>query len=236
MVQGKRVAICLSGQPRFLDRCWPSIKRHLVAPLEADIFGHFWCSVSKLSIDQLLYTSDASKFVQYIKLNPDILKQFNYVVYEPQLYFDQSLYKSSCTEENSRMQSKSFQGVLSMHYSIWRADQIRQIYEADKGRYDLIIRCRTDMEWHQEPNWDEILHLSKFGIITPDHETYGCVNDQVAFGTSRDIGEYSLCYFNIPALFRAGTNFHPETILRDHLKNRGVNWNQIPIKYKLTKE
>lgn len=233
MFQTKRVAVCFSGQPRFLDKCWPNIKLHLVDPFKADVFAHFWSSFSKLNAEELKYVSDASKFEQHIKFNHDILKQFKYVICEPRLYFDQSIYKSVCTPENSRMQAKSFQNVLSMHYSIWRADEIRQIHQVALGEYDLIIRCRTDL-WFNEPiNWDYIFDTIDLGIVTPDHETYGCVNDQLAFADPYDMYLYSRCHFNIPALFKDGSNFHPETLLKDHLKSCKIEVYPIRINYEI---
>lgn len=234
MVRGRRVAVCFSGQPRFLDKCWPSIKQYLVDPYKADVFGHFWSSFTKLSARELPFVSDTAQFEEHIRFNQDILKQFKYVICEPRIYFDQSLYQSNCTKENSRMQAKSFQNVLSMHYSVWRADQIRQIHQLAVGEYDLVIRCRTDLLFHSNIDWDAIFNTIDLGIVVPDHEHYGGVNDQLAFADGFDMWQYSQCHFNIPALFRAGTNFHPETILRDHLKSKNVT--VIPSKIDYTLE
>ena len=39
-----RVALCLSGQVRALDRNFDSIYNNLIAPANADVFCHFWDS------------------------------------------------------------------------------------------------------------------------------------------------------------------------------------------------
>lgn len=203
-----KVALCLSGQPRKFAECWDSIYANLISPYKTDVFFHFW----NHNIPEL---SDTFKSV--VK---------GYYLSE-QYLFDDSPYFEGCTPENSRMQSKSFQSVLSMYSSIQLANYIKWHFEQQNNfRYDIIIRCRTDAKFSRSPQLiiDDAIHV-------PNFETWGGYNDQFAYGNSQNMDIYSRCFNYIPTHFENGGNFHPETILKRYLNSRKVKVIEEPFPY-----
>lgn len=221
-----KTALVLSGQPRCLDQCFDSLKKFIIAPLEADVFFHFW-NTSFLPfedrITKVLYGTEyipewkafdgeyASKYMPL--LNP---KRF---IVEPQIYINDSHFRQACNPMNSRMQAKAFLHVLSMFYSINRAHQCMTEWTEKTGiKYDIMIRCRTDMLFWQTPDIS-----GANNILIPENDGYGGLNDQLAISDNwNHMNVYASCLDNIQTLFDAGTNFHPETILRDHLKMHNI--------------
>ena len=224
-----KVALCLSGQPRCLDECFDSLNEYIIKPLNCDVFLHFWNS-SFLPFDdrtaKILYGTD---FVPQWKRFDDeyalkylaALKPKRFIV-EHQRMMDIDEFMRSCNPANSRMQAKSFTNVLSMFHSIYMSNMCRVEWQQMHGfKYDAVIRCRADLKFFKTP---ELLSLDKVSLLNEDG--YGGLNDQFAFSDDGNMNTYSICVDNIPRLFREGTNFHPETILRDHLKlyNTGINF------------
>jgi hypothetical protein len=220
-----RTALCLSGQPRCIERCIDSLKRRMIDPLKCDVFVHFWISSwvpPFLSIAR--YNNNAHTWKRFCGDHAlrmlNILKPVMFAV-QPQVIFDEAKYASQCTMANSRMQAVSFTNVLSMYYSIREANNLKCQYEdINNFKYDCVIRCRPDLEFHEPIDENLLLDLSK--IYIPRENGYGGYNDQFAFSSSANMDKYSECYDFIAVHFDKGGNFHPETILKKHLEDRNI--------------
>ena len=123
-----RVALVLSGQPRCLDECFESLKEFVIAPYHTDIFFHFWntsFSTPSPELNKMWYDKEDPRWERfdsgYAYKYIHLMRPKRFIV-EPQVNFDYSFYRHTCTPANSRMQAKSFINVLSMFYSLWRAD------------------------------------------------------------------------------------------------------------------
>jgi hypothetical protein len=232
-----RVALVLSGQPRCLDECFESLKKFVIEPYHPDIFFHFWnfsFAPQSAELNKMWYEKESPTWERfdsgYAYKYIHLMRPKRFIV-EPQVQFDTALYQHSCTSANSRMQAKSFTNVLSMFYSIARADLCRVEWEhLHNSIYDVVIRCRTDLMFHDTPNLTE---LEKISI--PKDMSYGGLNDQFAFSNSYNMLQYSSCYSSIERLFRAGTNFHPETLLRDHIQQQNIPVRLIETPYRIVR-
>jgi hypothetical protein len=225
-----RIALCLSGQPRCLDECFDSLREFVIDPSDCDVFFHFWNTSS------LPFTPDIIKMIygtesvpswkafddEYALKYINLLKPKRFIV-EPQKLINDDYFRKLCTPENSRMQAKTFLHVLSMYYSIFMANQCRNEWQEAHGfKYDVVIRCRTDLKFFKTPDIDNIFNK----IYIPEHDCYGGLNDQFAIGNGNDMHHYADCFLYLQILFANGTNFHPETLLRDHVATA-----QIPVKF-----
>jgi len=234
-----KAALVLSGQPRCLDECFDSLKHFIIDPLQTDIFFHFW------NTSFLPFTDNVTKVLYGMETIPQwkafdgdyaakymaLLKPKRFIV-QPQVALNFDYYAKSCTHANSKMQAKAYIHVLSMFYSIGMAHQcMMEWMEKTNTNYDLIIRCRTDAKFWKTPDLDG---LESDNILIPENDCYGGLNDQFAITNNWKIMHaYATCLDNIQTLFDAGTNFHPETILRDHLKSHNIPVKFIPQSYGL---
>lgn len=230
-----KVALCLSGQPRCLDQTIESLFQYIIDEYDTDIFIHFWNTSYATSNSELNKTWYGKQDPGWKQFDGDFacrmidsLQPRRFIV-QPQLRFPDEEYRLNCTAANSRMQAKSFQNVLSMYFSIKMASDCMLEWELKNGFiYDYVIRSRTDLEFFASPNLFE-----KDCLLIPEQDGYGGYNDQFAVGPRDLMGIYANCFDNIPYLFKSGTNFHPETILRDHLKSFNVPVKALPPIYKL---
>jgi hypothetical protein len=235
-----RVALCLSGQTRCFDRCFDSLRKYIIEPLNCDVFCHFWDNSQIPPVwAETLYNDQNALAWQPLdgdygldlihKLSPRKL------LIEPQKIFDVEAYANACTPENSRMQAKSFVNPLSMYYSILMANYCKTTWEHRHGfRYDCVIRGRTDLLFHEEIPQTQLDDLSK--IYLPEEQGWGGYNDMFAFSSSDNMDVYADCINFIPVhFFERGGNFHPETFLKRHLEDKDMPVELTPMYYTLTR-
>tara|TARA_Y100000034_G_C6852947_1_gene387171 strand:- start:81 stop:986 length:906 start_codon:yes stop_codon:yes gene_type:complete len=151
-----KIALCLSGQPRNLDECYPYIQKALLENNDVDVFAHIWWDDDYEGKTYMWHSS--AKFP-----NEDLSKKF-LAMYKPVAYkiekqkqFDLSF----CEQHNYNWIDKSNPQkhldiftpgalfcVTSQSYSILQADLLRQQYNET---YDVVIRARTDLLFRATP-------------------------------------------------------------------------------------
>jgi hypothetical protein len=116
-----------------------------------------------------------------------------------------------------------------MYWGNWRTDQMRQQQEQQQGwAYDLVIKIRPDMMLHDTldlVHCARILNASPNAVIMPNNTRAGygyAVSDLMALGTGTAMATYAGCYHYIEHYVAQGKIFHPETILGDYLKHKGI--------------
>ena len=70
-----RVAICFSGQPRFVNECYAGIKNNLLDQNpgdDFDVFVHTWYSED--STDKVLYSNEVSSFSGDAKIKRGVIE------------------------------------------------------------------------------------------------------------------------------------------------------------------
>lgn len=161
-----RVALCLSGQPRFIEENFDSINRHIIEPSGCDVFCHFW------------NTWDDSKGMDPAKAI-DFYKPASFQV-QNQIEFE---------EDEARL----FR-MKSMFYSVFRSNELRKEFERMTGhRYECVIRCRTDKIF--DINFDiaefdsapDALWIHNDGLFPCGVRTY---SDAFGFGSSENMNKY----------------------------------------------
>jgi len=159
-----KVALCLSGQTLTFDKCWPTMKKYLVEPLNADVFCNV-CNDKDIykiipfikDFTYLTITSDIELFI------PFEFRQFVNDSIINQKILQQLLYVHRCNENKREME-----GLLHK-------------------RYDVVIRSRMDLFFESgiETN-------IKSGIYFPIFGNEGGFSDRFAFGPSNLMDIYSV--------------------------------------------
>lgn len=166
-----KIALCFSGQPRFVAECAQSIKTHLMAGHEVDVFAHLWWDKAYIGeifrfhcFDQ--YESDMKSV--FLDQYRDRLKCG---IFEPQKQFDITL----PSEEGAW--GKTLKSVwkkevrfkqLSMFYSLKQVQTLLDNYiESTQNKYDMFVRCRTDIMFTKSIDFarcnEDKLYFDTFG-------------------------------------------------------------------------
>jgi hypothetical protein len=212
-----KVALCLSGQTRNWIGCRDTIKKYIIEPLNADVFFHTW-SVKGEKVGLTTIPNDTpivgnlSEFFKPIVSEIEVPNYDNFKKLDISNYFN----------------------TLMMHYSIWKANELKRIYEVDNGfKYDLVIRCRFDLEIHKFDINDTLSNIVNT-IYLPPNKNIDIVfpipmeekfqfngisympNDQLAYSSSDGMDYYSKIWEIERDNMHRYMN-HPEGSLTDHL-------------------
>lgn len=152
-------AIIISGQPRFLEECYPYIYENLLKPNGMpDVFAHLWWSEEDCKktykyggnggwAAQRINENAIELFEKLykpkkIKIEPSKIWAYSNIDYSTTINTYQ---KGALTEPDSPIQ-RIFSNSISMWKSIFEANKLKKEYEweTDK-RYDYIIRTRSDL-------------------------------------------------------------------------------------------
>ena len=153
-----RVALCLSGQPRMALETYPFIYKYIIEPNNADVFIHMNYDsksnyILKTHLDNGVcqYNSDIDKHVievykpkRYCIEMPRIFTNPNIEISDSQLqaYLNMNKNKNMSAEH---MKSHVLNSLQSMFYSIYKANELKQLYANENGfTYDYVIRLRFD--------------------------------------------------------------------------------------------
>jgi hypothetical protein len=217
-----RIAICFSGQPRYIEEGFFYVKKNILDKYEnVDVFVHSWWSSEYINKGFIgtnvkrdcFYESDT---VEKIK------KYYNPIdcIFEKQIHFD--------INHNINYGKQNPLAVYSMFYSIYKSNQLKSEYESKNNfKYDLVIRCRFDIVI----NYFD-LNLSdkdKYIFVGGEHHhggQSGIPNDQFAISSSQNMDLYSSVYKNIFDYSKDNhfydRDFVGEEILKYHFTNKNI--------------
>ncbi len=178
-----KVALCLSGQPRFIQENFDGIYDHIIKPSGCDVFCHFWDTV------------DGSKGMCPNKA----IEMYNPLAYavDEQISF----------EGNDRL----FR-MQSLFYSVQKCNNLRtQFEEVTKTQYDCVIRTRTDKVFDLDFSIGEFESAPE-ALWVHNEGYFACgrtYSDAFAFGSSEIINKYSNCYDHLQVLIPKLEKNHP---------------------------
>lgn len=160
-VKQKKVAVSLSGQPRFFEICGPQLKKYIEEKqYEADFFLHAWYSNDKYS---------ASNWAPNVPPVSDLRNKL-IRMYRPKRILIETvkdqLFKIQVSRLKKNTEAEPFIQA-SMLYSMSQASVLRNDYiEQTNTEYDLVIRTRYDYY----PLKDDVGHLegSSTSLHFPD--------------------------------------------------------------------
>src|SRR5690606_33833372 len=119
--------------------------------------------------------------------------------------------------------ARDINGLLSMFYSIEKCNQLKQEYEKDNNFvYDFVVRIRTDLLFMSPFYIKKNIDTNK--LYVPYGYDYSGLNDQVAYGGSPIMDQYSMVFSKIEQLLQEGVKLNPEFLLKRH-----VDKNNLPL-------
>lgn len=223
-----KIALCFSGQPRYLKESYEGIYDNILNKYSPDVFVHTWWDDSmpnqKMNLSSLI--SYGREY--YWEENTIGLIQQYYspkeFFYEPQIQFQKynNVDYEMCNPFN----------IHSMFYSLEKSNEIKKNYEIkNKFLYDAVIRCRFDTKFIKfEIDFFDI-NLNYVNLYDMGN---GYPNDQFAISTSENMNIYSSVYRNLDKYQKSGhTGFVGERLLKHHLEMNNLNWNNPDIKGKI---
>lgn len=203
-----RVALCFSGQPRYLTQTYLYWRHCIIDRYAADVFVHTWKNPLDLSQDQFVQDTVISLY------NP-VAFQF-----ETPVEFDVSSYTDRIWpfRITPSAQFSQFTGVQ-------RSQQLRQRHEvAQNFKYDVVVRARFD--WYlKRVDFQQNLCINTARTPTLDGHRFNWrgqqligISDQFAYGTSDLMTTYGNMVDNISHLYHnEAVDFCGELFLRAHL-------------------
>lgn len=195
-----KVATCFYGQPRHLDRCWPTIKACVIDSTNSDVFFHFWSSPPSKSLSWAGVKEDTGWSIDQDDV-VSLLNPKDFIFQEP-IEFDISLYPEA---QNPQL------NVMSFFYSVARCHSLYNLND-----YDVVIHCRSDLLF-REP-----LKLESLEDDTIYLEHRGTPGDQFAYGTATSMKKFAELWGNFGHLYAEVGYVHAETMLAAHLKNKNL--------------
>lgn len=246
-----KIAICFSGQPRFVQECYPGIKKNILdsnKDSEIDVFVHTWFSDS--IVDKVLYHNEFSSFSGDAKIEKNsidnIKKLYNpkEITIEEPLNFQPTVdYEGSFNKQFSafnkigiskdeyiRMRLNSQYSSL---YSIMQSNMLKRKFELNNGiLYDWVVKLRFD---------NIIKNPIDLSLLDPTflyHQEMGKPESEIAdwinFSNSKNMDSFSSAFATLENLAEMCNSkygwFSPESILkmvcvRDNIKLKSITLN-----------
>ena len=250
-----KVALCLFGQPRFLDNPYPfkSHKKHILDKYDVDCFSHLWWEdgIKKFDTNPWAFRSENCdvNFNDPVDIINNQYVPIRMVVEAPRTF---RLSQETLNLTQSKFSSEDLwsERVLSNNSShLYSIENSLKLIE-EPNKYDFIILSRYDNYIHNFPNLYELdsskFYLSDHHLRFPDllyvfgseyiHSQYTFSNiDYLADKYMNDFWEPSAeCY----KYFNFLDKFSLDNLVRIHLPIRVVRNNygfgdldQLPFKY-----
>ena len=226
-----KVALCLSGQTRNWVASAHTIKKNIIDPLNADVFFHTWSIRGEKIYDYYPpdYVIDDTPIIGGLR---EFYKPVATIIEVP----DYEMFK--------RIHPTPYYNTLMMHYSIWKANELKKLHEhSNNMKYDLVIRCRFDLEIHKFDIKDTLSNIEDTIYLPPninidvifseamqrEFELNGIKympNDQLGYGSSEGMDYYSSIWKIEQSDVNTYMN-HPEGAFTDHF------WNKNTSKFKV---
>ena len=170
-----KIALCLFGQPRFVNQTFPYIFENLCKGYDVDVFCHFWFDEDLVN-KPYKYGGDGGWEKQRISANAveEALQLYGpklYKVEKSKRFIDTSLKTDYCYYPNGEIVpwSKHWKesdephyiqrivnNIFSQLYSINQSNLLRKEYEYSINRkYDWVVKCRTDAEVRHKVKYEE---------------------------------------------------------------------------------
>lgn len=212
-----KVALCFSGQPRYLDKTYVYWQHCIIHRYNPDVFVHTWLSDSDASLNSWVKQTVQSLY------NPVAAS------FETAPSFDVSSYTDRIWPFRITPQAQ-----FSQFTGVQRSQQLRQRHEAAIGfEYDVVVRARfdwylrsVDFEHNNCINTARTPTLDGHRFQFRGQQLIG-ISDQFAYGNSQLMTVYANMVDNIHNLYHnEGVDFCGELFLKAHLESHNITVKQ----------
>lgn len=192
-----------------------------------------------------LEKSRSEKFYYFLSLNEDVTNKYFVNQFCKTFKIDDECVSITKSELpplellKYKRQEVNFNGLWSMYTHNKKAFQMMKDYENKNDlSFDIVIKYRGDIiSKNPMPLPCSTLArnlLEENTVYIPNDHDWGGVNDQIAIGTKESMEIYCNCIDNIPNLCYSGkSDYHPETLLLNHLKESKLNVSRFDFEYSL---
>jgi hypothetical protein len=215
----KKVAVCLSGIPKYWHKSLNSIKNYFDT---ADIFIHTWLLVKdEINESITLYPHQYQNFDTDIN---KIIENFNPASIKLDLFNhkkDVFLQKKN-NYNNAGIDNSPNISQLSMFYSVQESCRLKKYYEEFHNIiYDIVIRMRFDSDIRY---YDTDINIDNNTIIIPIGSDWGPnnLNDQFCISKSSNMDIICSCYDNYDSCINVTKFYQPETNFKEHLVQKNI--------------
>lgn len=209
-----KIALCLSGQPRDVNKTYPLVKKNIIDANrnigdEVDVFIHMnydethpYIEKSHLDKGNCNLPKDIEKFAIYA------YQPKKYMIEKPHTFKNPNLKATPKRLQNFHEMNKHkklndkeqeahiFKQLISAYYSIFKCNEYKEVYANDNGFvYDYVIRLRFDAYMLKplicrdyDPNY---IYYEEIG--QPDN----LISDWFNFGSNSIMNIYCSMFLNI---------------------------------------
>lgn len=210
-----RIAFLIIGRLDTFENMYPKFKKNILDPLSPDIFFSGYPN---------------KKGIEYCKEKIESLwRPKKYILREYVEDVRREVHPNDEIFNQNKRPESTPQTWLSGIYNVKLCNQLKNDYENKNSfRYDVVVKCRTDLDWYKSISNDE-LELAKNGnILIPTAWDFKCVHplgtsDVIAISDSAGIDKYSSLIDNVDTYWNEGNTFHPESFLGIHIQRMGLN-------------
>jgi hypothetical protein len=219
-----KIAVCFSGGIRYPHIGLESLKK-IIPNNDIKIFIHTWKIENREDYLSTVADLQYKERDNTVIFDYECLEKYNYESLLIERYDDKKdLFQKKLDSLNFSSYFRTDVGPISMHYSIFKSNQLKKDYEESHGMiFDRVIRMRFDSDFEGKE-----LNLNQLSdeINIPEGEDW-CegINDQFALGTSSGMDIYSDFYTNISKV--QDVQYHPETMMRKYFEINDIKVNRF---------
>jgi hypothetical protein len=196
-----KIALCFSGQPRFINKCFSSIRTNVISNYDVDVFAHLWFDEDL--INKPYKYGGNGKWVDQ-RISPDAIKDFvklynpkNMIIEKSKTFkdsailFDQTQHKyypgSIMSVNEPDFRNRTVNNTLSYFYSLNRVCLLKKEYEyAHDFKYDYVVRCRTDSMVNTLVDY-KIYNTNNIHYSNINNQPDGMICDWLIWGASEEM-------------------------------------------------
>ena len=212
-----KVAICIVGQPRFVEELYPLFQKNVLKPNEKhqiDVFVHTW--YSEEIINKPLYENVVSSFSGDACIREGVIDKINELYRPTRMSVDMPMKFSrdikwggdkdeilnahkETTMTREEYKSMRIDMMYSLYYSILECIKLKKVHELEHGfTYDLVLRSRFDNIFRSP------IDLSSFDGSFIWYQEMGQPHDMVSdwlnIGSSKNMDALGTIFGNLEAL------------------------------------
>ncbi|ATZ80608.1 hypothetical protein BMW23_0561 [Bodo saltans virus] len=171
-----KIALCLSGLPRFVEEAYTNIFENLIEPNNADVFLHTW-------------TNDKSVEMKII----DLYKPKKYLIESQREFLNTNMNHDVMLSSYARYYLKEnfTKMIYSSWYSVQQSNLLKEQYRLENDfTYDCVIRARFDTIFNQKVDCKNS-NLDIINISCRDLPVNDMTDDRFAYSSNKNMNIYS---------------------------------------------
>ncbi len=210
-----KVALCISGLPRSVEKCSKSIRQTILNRWDTDIFTYFW--KENVEVRDGISILNYQREIEAAKdIYPAVVSR---EVSAPSLLDTYLEMHPFSEEEKRRIKGDKRRHSLSMFKAIYEVNKLKYQYALENHiAYDYVFRMRTDVSLRLVR--PQKIELTDNSIVIPHREpglVKGGYGDEFAWGPSHAMDYYSLLYYDFRKYQVKVEFWNPHQMLKWHL-------------------